>query len=161
MLNGGKMRRQLVSGVVQGLVALTLVVLALGTPAPRPMRAEADWEQTGLAEKTTLLFTPASGAFYAGRYDLNDGRNAFWLSMFKRSDDAGDTWHDVSVLPETSLLTVDPTDHQIIFAIAGSSLYKSTDGGDSWTTIKSENLKALGSGNSPSNMAVSPADHQL
>jgi photosystem II stability/assembly factor-like uncharacterized protein len=161
MRREGEMRHRILIGSIQALVLLSLMARMVVLPDARVASAAGDWEPTGLKENADFMITPASGAFYAGRYDLNAERTRYIVVMFKRSDDAGDTWRDVNLPPETSLLAVDPTDHSIIFAAAGSTLNKSTDGGDSWTPIVSEKLRPFSSTNRPANLAISPADHQL
>jgi hypothetical protein len=155
------MRLRALLGSIQALVMLSLMASVVVLPDARVARAAGDWEPTGLTENVDFMITPASGAFYAGRYDLNADRNKYILTMFKRSDDAGDTWRDVNLPTETTLLAVDPTDHAIIFATTASTLNKSTDGGDSWTLIVSEKLRPFSSNNRPANLDISPADHQL
>src|SRR4051812_8305169 len=71
---------------VHRLVLLVGVVLAAtcAVALSAHRAAAADWQPTGLGEPASMLFTPASGAFFA--------KTASGLS---RSDDGGASWHAV------------------------------------------------------------------
>lgn len=90
---------------------------------------EADWEPTGLAEPILELFTPATGAFFA--------RTTGDLS---RSEDGGATWSMVMLPtaepdPRAWTVTVDPTDHTVLYASGAGGLYKTIDDAASWMLV--------------------------
>lgn len=53
-----------------------------------------------------------------------------------RSDDAGDTWRNVSgPLGAVQLIAVDPTNADIVLAASSAAVYRTTDGGASWRDV--------------------------
>ena len=54
-----------------------------------------------------------------------------------RSDTAGDLFHKIQGIPSTArrtrVLTMDPSDHNTVYAGTTEGLYKTTDGGTNWT----------------------------
>lgn len=54
-----------------------------------------------------------------------------------RSDTAGDLFHKIQGIPSTArrtrVLTMDPSDHNTVYAGTTEGLYKTTDGGKDWT----------------------------
>lgn len=117
---------------------------AVPAAGARTMQAAA-WEQLGLATPVTRLFAPASGALFAGT-----GAELF------RSDDAGATWRPVPVPaePRVHAVTVDPTDHRVVYAATSAGLHRSDDEGGSWSLILPSALATL-------RVAVSPANPQV
>jgi hypothetical protein len=83
-----------------------------------------DWAPAGITDPVLHLFTPASGAFFAQT-----------AQTFLRSDDGGGTWRPVSLAPATTILTVDPSDHTILFAEDAVGGYKSSDDAATWRLI--------------------------
>jgi hypothetical protein len=76
---------------------------------------------------------------------------AYSNGVFK-SNDGGTTWSNInngalaSVFPSTFLVNlgrkiiIDPTNNQILYLITFDHIYKTTDGGNNWVTIKSDNF---------------------
>ena len=115
-----------------------LLLLALAV-ACLPTTLAADeapyWEPLPLTGKALHLFTPASGALFA-QVD-ND---------LYRSDDAGSAWTAVSLPPPQvptpnplsppppfrRVVTVDPTNHDVLHASGQDGLYRSDNDGIAW-----------------------------
>jgi hypothetical protein len=125
------------SGLRCLLIAAILVGVAGSTPSP--LRADVhaqergdtdapDWEQLALNPPILKLFTPSSGALLA--------RSA---SELFRSDDAGASWRAVSLpstsAPQIGLVTVDPTNHDVLYAELEAALFASRDGGANWQRL--------------------------
>jgi photosystem II stability/assembly factor-like uncharacterized protein len=115
------------------LTAALLAALLVVTPT-LPTSAMDDppaaWQPTPLAAETLELFTPASGALFA--------RTPAGL---QRSDDAGDTWAPVPLPPPPARrgnrwVTVDPTNHTVLYAAGADGLYRTTDDAASWQLIR-------------------------
>ena len=101
------------------------------------------------------LFTPASGAFLA----LTGAHELF------RSEDAGAGWRQVNLpplghgdVPDERVVSVDPTDHQIVYASGADGLYQSSDDAATWRLILPYSQDV---GWKVQSVAVSPADHHL
>ena len=134
-----------------GAAAIVLgMLLALGTGGtlqaqPVPV---GDWQLTGLTVRTSELFTPASGAFFA--------RTAEGLA---RSDDAGESWSAVG-LPaaprpgDIRVVAIDPANHAVLYASGMEGIYKSSDNATSWALVLPTNNRVL-------RIAVSRADPNL
>jgi photosystem II stability/assembly factor-like uncharacterized protein len=159
-------------GVIRALVAalLVAVVASSGSPhaeaAPAAWQPAPDWEPTALAGRVTELFTPASGAFYAvqrrvGAQEISPSDGVYRNEGLWRSDDAGDSWRLVSLPPHAENVWVDPTDHSIIYAHASPRLYKTTDGGETWSPLVLTPFPQTDSAVHVGIVALSPADHQV
>lgn len=126
-------------------IADNVYSLAAGTSAAHPLFAgtasSGIWKSTdsggswhaasaGLPARGVSALTvgpvPAS-VVYAG---LDDG--SVW-----RSTDAGGSWHPAGAPDPTSVysLAADPNHASVVYAGTGKALYKSTDGGSSWTSL--------------------------
>ncbi len=158
------MHRQ-VRGVIAALIApvLLAVVVASSSPAeaaPAAYEPASDWYPTGLTERVTALFTPAGGAVYALQTspDPTDGRT---VTGFWRSDDHGKTWRDANLPPRSYSVWVDPTDPSIIYAGATPNLYKTTDGGATWSTLVIPGFEDADKPVYLGRLNISRADHQL
>ena len=105
-----------------------------------------DWEQLAPAGPAQRLFTPLSGAVLVRTT----------TGLF-RSDDHGSTWNAINLPPSPSqVVAVDPTDPSVIYAGGSGAIYKTTNGGGSWSTVHPTppNQFAVG-------LAVSPANHSV
>lgn len=115
---------------------LTFLLLRLQIAGPVQAKQEGDapaagdWERTGLTDSAAQLFVPRSGALLA-RTD----------TALMRSDDGGATWRSVPLPPgPLGALTVDPTDHTIVYAVGPAGLYKTTDDAQTWHVILGSDL---------------------
>lgn len=111
-----------------GLFAL-LAAVGTGSALKAQDTPIGDWEQTGLTESTSKLFTPASGAFFART-----------LTGISRSDDGGVTWTPTPLPPGypggsvewgRAGVAVDPSDHTKLYVGA----WASRDDGVSWSPL--------------------------
>jgi photosystem II stability/assembly factor-like uncharacterized protein len=127
-----------VSLVLASLVAAPFVGLAAAETAP-------EWHLAPLPEPVLQLETPANGQFFA---TTNGGRY--------RSDDAGVSWSPApwNLPPGLRTLAVDPLDPAISYANGPDGLFKTVDGGGTWSLI-------LASAPGVPRLAISPADHNL
>jgi photosystem II stability/assembly factor-like uncharacterized protein len=159
-------RRQFLRGTAG--VALSLAGLVAAS-AHRPALTWAqetsgsEWEPTGLGGDVRMLYTPASGAFFADRDTTADPAARMRTHELLRSDDAGDTWRPVPLPPEGAPITVDPTDHDIIYATSDEGLHKSTDGGQSYPLVLPRKVadperRSAWGWDTFMAMAISPAD---
>ena len=103
-----------------------------------------DWEQTLVGDPAQLLFTPAGGAILVRTQ-----------SGLFRSNDTGLTWTSVNLPAGPGRVAVDPTNPAIIYGGGTGALFKTTNGGATWSSIL-----AL-PGDQVLGLAVSPADHNL
>jgi photosystem II stability/assembly factor-like uncharacterized protein len=109
------------------LLAVAASIAPLSGPsAVRPVLA-ADWQPTGLTDRTFSLHAPTSGAFFART-----------PTALMRSDDGGAQWRPVSLPPgmtdeafPRSDVAVDPNDHTRVYV--GNSA--SRDDGATWTVL--------------------------
>ena len=154
-------RRRIHRGLARlAVLAAVLLTLWIVVGASAAQAADADWELLGPGEAVFELFTPTSGAFFA--------RTA---TALLRSDDAGLSWQPVNLPPTVPpnlppptpspesvrrAFAVDPTDHSIIFTSDVVGLLRTTDGGETWTSLSIPS----GVGQSVQDIVVSPADHQ-
>ena len=125
---------------------LVAVVLAGGSLMVRvPGAASASWEALPVSvAMPARIMAPSSGALLVGH-----------AGGLERSDDGGQSWHDVSLPPAPAdgkrrVLTVDPTNHFAIFADGAEGLYRSTDDAASWDLVLPGGLSGP--------VVVSPAD---
>jgi photosystem II stability/assembly factor-like uncharacterized protein len=109
-----------------------------------PWSVSEDWEQTLVGDPAQRLFTPAGGAILVRTQ-----------SGLYRSNDTGLTWTSISLPAGPGRVAVDPTNPAIVYAGGSGALFKTTNGGASWSAILS-----LGS-DQVLGIAVSPADHNL
>jgi photosystem II stability/assembly factor-like uncharacterized protein len=164
------MRRRVISGIVQAMVAICLLIV-VGAPGSAPARAEAlDWELTGLTGDMYWLAGPTSGALFARRYEdapppapnttsTRTREQAIW-----RSDDAGQSWRKIDLPPDLAGIVADPTDHTIFYAyhVRGEiTLYKSVDTGETWAPAVAESEANPLKGGKDLELVVSQADHNL
>jgi len=133
--------------------------------SPPRLYAETDaptWEPTGLVDQEVgFVLTPAGGALLAGRREYNESAHRSLIASLWRSHDDGDTWREVNLPPDAYIVRVDPADPDVMLAAAGPTLYRTTDGGTTWTPIVSGEIEPFTSSNQPVALAISPADHQL
>jgi photosystem II stability/assembly factor-like uncharacterized protein len=138
---------------------VALLALIATLPVVRAGAAPVgDWEQLGPPDRgIARLFTPVSGALFArsstfaGAIPSERG-----IRTLLRSDDAGETWRELALPPRpVGGLTVDPTDHTVLYAYGAEGIYKSDDDAASWRLVH-----PVG-GYEEADIAVSPADHQI
>jgi hypothetical protein len=103
-----------------------------------------DWQQTLAGDPAQQLFTPAGGAVFVRTQ-----------SGLFRSNDTGLTWAGVNLPAGAGRVAVDPTNAATIYAGGTGALFKTTDGGATWSAVL-----AL-PGDQVLGLAVSPADHNL
>jgi hypothetical protein len=145
------MLHRVVTGVSCALAALILVA---GVSTPRTLLAQsasADWELTGFTGPVSRVTSVAGGILHADRRDAN----GLW-----RSDDAGDSWREISVPSLTTEVLVDPIDPSIMYAI-GWKTSKTTDGGATWTKLVTNGLREVRDLEQPWQAQLSPADPRL
>jgi hypothetical protein len=112
-------------GLALALAPLMAVGLLFGVIATTEAQERVQWESLGPeGQAVDRLFTPTSGALLAR------GKEALL-----RSDDGGVTWRTIAPPPETSVATVSPTDHQLLFSAGEGGVFRSADGGDNWERV--------------------------
>ncbi len=77
---------------------------------------------------------------------------------FMVSDDHGRTWTPRALHGETDFhaMAVQPTDGDVVYGFHGGVLYRTDDGGQSWTTV--DDASALGDAGGAYALAVDPSD---
>lgn len=126
------------------------LVVALGPAAP--LCAQLAWQPLGPAPINNVQYTGRISALACSptdpdRYFAAGADGGVWRSL-----DGGQSWTALTDhLPTTAIgaLAIDPANENIIYAGSGEAnfanhsryglgLYKSTDGGDSWTTLAAD-----------------------
>jgi len=148
------------------------VCAALLALAPRvPSAAADDWVEMGPAPITSGPYTGRTSAVVASptdpnKYFVGGADGGVWRTL-----DGGSTWTPLmDGFPSLAIgaLAMDPADEDVIYAgsgeanyanhsIYGLGLYKSTDGGDSWTQLAEETF----AGRTFARIAVSPTNSQV
>ena len=106
-------------------------------------RARRRWRPT-----TRCSSRRSSGAGWPGASALDDiaaylNETALFRNQWGLAD-LGATWLHMSLPPsDVSVVVPDPVSPQIIFASGGTGIFKSTDGGQSWTTVYRSPASAL------------------
>lgn len=99
--------------------------------------------ETGLADQASdelvdLAAAPdTSGIVYATEFDASTG----YMTMY-RFDPTSGAWQQVATPDPTTpfgFLSVSPTDSSVVFAGTDNGIYRSDDGGDSWTAVLTQN----------------------
>jgi hypothetical protein len=103
-----------------------------------------DWEQLSLAGPAHRLYTPAGGDVFVRTQ----------AGLF-RSSDSGTTWTAVNLPPSPTLVDIDPTNASVMYAGGSGSLFKTTNGGSSWTPVLATGTRRV------IGLAISPADPNL
>ena len=137
-----------VAGAVQRAVAGASALIALGLLLGQTGRTEAQetsrWEAVGPAEQSIgRLYTPPSGALLAS---TSNG--------LIRSDDAGETWRTIERPEGTSIISVSPTDHDLLYAAGRAGVLRTEDGGASWQRVSEQ-------GGDWRKLEISPADPSI
>jgi hypothetical protein len=91
-----------------------------------------DWEQLSLAGPAHRLYTPAGGDVFVRTQ----------AGLF-RSSDRGRTWTAVNLPPSPTLVDIDPGHPSVMYAGGSGSLYRTTNGGGSWTPVLSTGTQAV------------------
>lgn len=108
-----------------GLAVLAVGALLLGMPARGVALETSGWQAIGPAGlAVSRLYTPTSGALLVQS-----------ASQLMRSDDAGLTWTRIRQPDDTDIVTVAPTSHELLYAAGSNGVYRSEDGGGSWTHV--------------------------
>ena len=119
-----------------------------GRPEVAALRDDLNWN---------LPYSPAAGCIRGFSFHGLRGYAAVEQGGLLRSEDRGRTWHLVegttgsphAVLPESYVhsdvhsVAVHPSSADQVFAATGGGLYYSTDGGSSWTRIRSRYCRAV------------------
>src|SRR5262249_37074302 len=100
-----------------------------------------DWEQVLVGGPAHRLFTPAGGAVLVRTQTGLLGSN-----------DNGLSWTPVNLPASAGLVDVDSSDPQVLFGAGTGGLFKSTNGGATWTSVLSLSLVQIIA------LAVSPAN---
>jgi uncharacterized repeat protein (TIGR01451 family) len=147
-------------GLIWGMASTSQnpqVLLAAGTPSlARSTDGGATWvaSTSGLpagAFVDKVAFAPSDPlvAYAAPRTNVSFG--------IYRSDDAGVTWSAANAQIADNIIwsiAVDPTDARTVYVGANSFLWKTTNGGSSWTQLSSLPLLATA-------LAVDPDNHRI
>ncbi len=152
------------------VVATALLAIAGALASPAPVWA-GEWTSLGPAPISTGPFTGRLSAVVASptvrtRYYVAGASGGIW-----RTDDGGLSWTPLTDdLPTCAIgaLAMDPANEDILYAGSGEAnfanhslyglgLYKSTDGGDTWTVLAAETF----SGRTFSRIVVSHTGSQV
>jgi len=132
------------------------------TPTPGPPFANLTWRAIGPAGTGGRVAAVAGSASDPKLYYVGSGGGGLW-----KSANGGQTWDPVFEKEGTAAIgavTIDPTDNKIVWAGTGEAnprndvsygdgVYKSTDGGDTWTNVGLKGTKYI------SRIAVDPRNH--
>ena len=123
---------------VPWLVAIVLVAQALAGALPRGVSAGggeagsagSDWEQTPVAGRVTHLAL-SGAAVYALAHPTERGTPVLW-----RGETAGTRWAALP-LPAGQVrdLAVHPTDPRLVYVAGEGGVYRSEDGGTTWSLV--------------------------
>ena len=113
------------------------------------LRSASTWTPMGPFETYNLADEPMPVSWQANVYTLDQSitnPNTLYVGteaggIFK-STDKGINWFMVSqqtLIRTVSSIKIDPSDENIVFAGDGSSIYKTTNGGQSWEVLFTEN----------------------
>lgn len=97
------------------------------------------WTCIGPTMDTTLTGLGVVGALAV--HPTNDSIMFIgtWSSGTWRTADRGQTWHEVADIPDLSAVPAfDPVDGNVVYLLIGGRFIRSTDGGDTWTELLSE-----------------------
>lgn len=91
-----------------------------------------------------------------------------------KTNDGGNNWFNVSLNLVTALapqvvlanagvaaIAVHPTDSNIVYAGSGSEIFKTTDGGSSWTVVFDSNIALSGYIENPAEIFINPNNPQI
>lgn len=139
-----------------------LLVTGIGTAAPMPT-GNLQWRETGPAVAGGRVTSVAGSALDPNLYYLGAAGGGVW-----RSTDGGASWKPVfdrERVGSIGAVAIDPTNDEIVWVGTGESnprndvsygdgVYKSTDGGQTWTNVGLRDTKYV------SRIIVDPADPQ-
>jgi hypothetical protein len=111
--------------LVLAALVVSATMLLVGAVGQTHAQESAAWQAMGPAGKQLdRLYTPTSGALLASGPD-----------GLIRSDDGGLTWSTIERPADTKVVTVSPTDHQLLYAAGPGGVFRSEDGGDGWQQV--------------------------
>ncbi|MCH7872106.1 MAG: hypothetical protein IID33_10445, partial [Planctomycetes bacterium] len=150
---------------------LFVVVAVVSCTWTAPARGQALWRERGPAPISSVQYAGRVSAVACSpsdpeRYFIGGADGGVW-----RTTDGGTTWTALTEhMPTTSIgaLIIDPLNENTIYAGTGEAnyanhsryglgLYKSTDGGDTWT----QHAESTFGGRCFSKMAINPANPQI
>jgi photosystem II stability/assembly factor-like uncharacterized protein len=159
--------------MLRTLAALSLWVVATAaspaptpaptsTPTPGPAFANMHWREIGPATAGGRVTSVAGSATDPKLYYVGAAGGGVW-----RSTNGGQTWDPVfekQAVAAIGAVTIDPTDNNTVWVGTGESnprndvsygdgVYKSTDGGDSWTNVGLNGSRQI------SRIVVDPRNH--
>lgn len=138
--------------------AILNLLLALPIPAARPSNPAGVLSELTIANfassgQTTIqaVATDASGNLYVtgttNSFNFpvkNAAQPVIGEARILRSTDLGATWTRLGLPPaDVTVVVPDPVSPQIVFAAGTAGIFKSTDGGQSWTTVYPSSIGAL------------------
>lgn len=132
------------------------------TPTPGPPFANMSWREIGPAGTAGRVTSVAGSATDPKLYYIGSAGGGVW-----KSANGGQTWDAVfekEAVGAIGAVTIDPIDNQIVWVGTGESnprndvsygngIYKSTDGGDTWTNAGLKGTKYI------SRILVDPRNH--
>jgi photosystem II stability/assembly factor-like uncharacterized protein len=165
-INGGGPMQHRGRGSVVAAIALAVMVIAASTvtrpavAAPIAYEPGAEWYPTGLTERVSRIMPIDDGTVYAvlSRYDTTEHQ---YVGKLWRTDDHGKTWRQITLPEHVRDAWVDPTDPAILYASPEYGLFKSTDGGTTWSPLTIAGFKEAEKEVFIGGVSVSRADHQL
>jgi photosystem II stability/assembly factor-like uncharacterized protein len=154
-----------------GGLAAAVSVVGVMLLSPQDAAAQANWREHGPAPIRSVLYTGRVSAVVCSPTDPDRYFAAGADAGVWRTIDGGANWDALTEgMPTTSIgaLALDPTNESIIYAGTGESnyanhsrygvgLYKSTDGGDTWTQL----AESVFAGRAFSRIVVNPQQPQI
>jgi photosystem II stability/assembly factor-like uncharacterized protein len=160
------------SNVPIAICTLNIFFALPGLSAPLPVFSDAGGVLSGLTiasfagsgqNSIQSVATDAGGNLYvAGTTSsinfatLNAAQPVIGESRILRSADLGVTWTHMGLPPsDVNVVVPDPVTALVIFAAGNTGIFKSTDGGQSWTTVYQFQLPSAFNGA----MVIDPGNH--
>jgi uncharacterized protein (TIGR03437 family) len=124
---------------------LALPILAAHPSNPAGVLSEltiANFSSSGQTTIQAIATDPSGNLYVAGSTNSfnfpvkNAAQPVIGESRILRSTDLGATWTRMGLPPtDVTVVTPDPVSPQIIFAEGSTAIFRSTDGGQSWSTV--------------------------